>query len=97
VDWSNPSYIALKLSRFMSPRLSTFDFDDLTTLVFLCHDHCIRAEIVPLNQQHVEIVFHARRGREGQMSLRHPPIETAIARWRERHKDLFALQTTPAA
>src|SRR4051812_35405006 len=69
VEWSNTVFIELKLSKFFSiGQLSTFDFDSLTRLVFLAHDHCIRASIAPCNPQHLSIVFHPRSGRDGQMS-----------------------------
>lgn len=58
--------------------LSTFDFDKLTWLVFLCHEARIRCEISPLNFHHLEIHLSARAP-EGPMSIRHPRLGDALA------------------
>lgn len=42
IDWSNNHLIEIRLRR---GTLATYDFNDLTRLVFLAHDHCIRAQI----------------------------------------------------
>ncbi len=90
VDWANPRYQLVKLSKFSSPGggLASSDFNDLTTLIFLCHDHCIRVQILPCNPQFLELAFHPRHSRDGGMSERHPTIETAVAQWREKHETI---------
>lgn len=65
-----------------SHRLSTFDFDYLTRLVVLAHDHCVRVEIVSSAPGRIGIVMHKRAGRDGCTYDRHPTIEEAIKRVR---------------
>ncbi len=64
--------------------LSTFDFDNLTRLVFLAHDKCIRVELVQGGPRSVKIAIWKRDGRTGSMYERHPTIETALGIWRNR-------------
>ena len=85
VEWSNPLYITVTLDRgHTTSQLSTFDFNGLTALVFLAHDHCIRVDVQPCNPQKLRLMFHPRNAREGGMSTRHPTLETAVAEWRAR-------------
>lgn len=67
--------------------LSTFDFDDLTRLVFLAHDRCVRVEIVQGGPGRVGIAIWKRHCREGDFCERHPTIERALAAWRERYPE----------
>lgn len=60
-------------------QLSTFDFDGLTRLVIAAHDQCIRATICQGGPRCVKIMLHDRKGREGNMTHRHPTMEEAIA------------------
>src|ERR1039458_1928932 len=64
--------------------LSTFDFDKLTCLVFLCHDRAIRAEVMCSGPRMVKISIWKRK-REGGISERHPTIEQALETWRKYH------------
>jgi hypothetical protein len=87
VEWHNTRFLTVTLSKHCGPgRLSTFDFSALTSLVFLAHDYCIRVEIESANNTHLRVTFHPRHVREGNMSLRHPTLETAVAAWRENHQ-----------
>lgn len=67
--------------------LATFDFDELTRLVFLSHDRCIRAEIQNSGPRMVKICIWQREGREGGISERHPTIKEALSKWREKHSE----------
>ena len=58
--------------------LSTFDFDALTRLVISAHDNCVRASVRSSGPRMIKIVLHERKGREGNMSQRHPTLEQAI-------------------
>jgi hypothetical protein len=68
-----------------SGRLATFDFDDLTRLVFLAHDRCVRAEIIQSGPGRVGIAIWKRHGRSGDMYSRHPSIKCALVNWRMLH------------
>lgn len=63
--------------------LATFDFGELTRLVFLAHDCCIRVSIKPSGPRALAIMFHPRKMREGGMTARHPTLEKAVADYRE--------------
>ncbi len=63
--------------------LATFDGDQLTRLVFLAHDRCVRVSILNSGPRMVRIVIHPRMGREGGFSVKHPTIEDALAVWRK--------------
>lgn len=97
VDWSHPFFIKMRTRGC----LSTFDFNMLTRLVFLAHDHCIRVELTPCNQQFLTLYFHPRC-REGSACQRHPTAEDALSMWRTSHPgnqkepELVALAETDA-
>jgi hypothetical protein len=80
VKWDHERAIEIKISY---PNLATFDFNNLTKLVILCHDACIRLEIEPNTFNSIRFWFHRREGREGSMSRRHPTIEQAIENTRK--------------
>lgn len=82
VDWASDHHIAFTL-RYKS--LSTFDYDELTRLVFLCHDYALRCSISARANNMLELMFH-RREREGGISKRHPTIESALELWRKYHQ-----------
>lgn len=83
VDWKNPYWIEINLRG----SLSTFDFDDLTRLVFLAHDYAMRVEIDPRRNGIYKLLFH-RRVREGSLYQRHPTIEQAVNTWRKYHAEM---------
>lgn len=61
--------------------LSTFDFDNLTTLVFLAHDLLIRVEISPASNREIRLMLFPRHTRDGGTSQRHPTVRNAVDRW----------------
>lgn len=67
---------------------ATFDFNNLTRLVFLAHDRCVRAELAQSGPGRIRICIWQRDKREGQYHEKHPTIETALAQWRERESPL---------
>lgn len=60
---------------------ATFDFPELTRLVFLAHDRCLRVEVTPARNGKLKIAIW-RREREGAQSRRHPTLEKAVEAWR---------------
>ena len=76
--WDDTYRISIKIMQ----TLATFDFNELTELVVLCHDQAIRLSIGP-RMRYLELFFH-QRTREGGFTARHPTIEEAVLRCRER-------------
>jgi hypothetical protein len=61
--------------------LSTFDLNDLTRLVFLAHDKCIRVDVSQGGPNRLRLAVWKRK-REGSLYERHPTIEQALEKWR---------------
>jgi hypothetical protein len=61
--------------------LATYDYNELTKLVIMGHDRCIRVSIMPYQIKSLKIAIW-RRQREGGMSERHPTLEQAIESFR---------------
>lgn len=57
--------------------LATFDFNQLTKLVVMAHDKCIRTSVEEHSKNAVKIAIW-KREREGSMSDRHPDLESHI-------------------
>ena len=72
--------------------IATHDFDMLTRMVFLAHDMCYRLQVQQGAPGSVKIVVWKRSARAGDISYRHPTLEQAVAKWREKHKDEEARQ-----
>lgn len=77
-DWANKNYIEYSLGW---KSLSTYDFDELTRLVFLGHEMSIRVSIEPCNFHFIKLVFH-RRQKEGDKYHRHPSLDEAVKSFR---------------
>lgn len=63
--------------------LATFDYNDMTRLVFMAHDKCYRASVSPSSKSVLEIAIWKRQ-REGSMCERHPTLEQAIEKFRTK-------------
>lgn len=74
IDWRHSAYIEV---RWGGRGLATFDWNTLTTLVFLAHDLAVRVEIVPRSRQYLTLIFHPRT-RTGASWERHPSIDQAV-------------------
>ncbi len=72
VDWSDDRYISFI---YGNDNLATFDGDKLTRLVVLSHDRMIRVSIHPRAFHYLELGFHKRRSRTGDMYQRMPTME----------------------
>lgn len=71
--------------------MATFDYDDLTRFVFLCHDMQIRGSIHGSGPNLVKINLWKRQNRDGTFSERHPTLETAVEKWRKEEAKKEAL------
>lgn len=65
--------------------LASYDFDDLTRLVFLAHDYCARASVQSSGPGMIRVVIHQRDCRTGATHDRHPTIEDALTTWRKKN------------
>lgn len=57
--------------------LATFDHNDLTKLVVLCHRSCIRFDIEAASRGYLRLSFWQRHTRTGGIGRRHPDIYEA--------------------
>ncbi|MPR36594.1 hypothetical protein [Salmonirosea aquatica] len=68
--------------------LSTFDYDDLTRFVLMCHDRAYRGRVSPRNHMYVSLSIWKRKHEAGKDDryptyVTHPAIEDAIAKFRK--------------
>lgn len=68
--------------------IATYDYNELTRLVVMAHDCCIRASIMQGGPGQVKICIWERK-REGSMSLRHPILEDHIRDIRDKYTGDF--------
>jgi hypothetical protein len=61
--------------------MATFDYDQLTKLVIMTHDKCVRVELIPVRNGVLKIAIWKRLS-SGMMHERHPTIEQAIESYR---------------
>lgn len=81
ISWETVYWAPNTIAVNWSNGLATFDFSQLTKLVFLCHEARIRADISPKGFRHVEITL-SQRSHEGSISLRHPDLDEAVSDFR---------------
>jgi hypothetical protein len=65
--------------------LSTFDFNTLTTAVFMAHDRMIRLSIGSSGPGMVRMQLWERHTRSGYITERHPTIEDALEIYRKSY------------
>jgi hypothetical protein len=75
VDWTEKHNIEVIL---YSGGWSTWDFSELSRMVVLAHDRCLRLEIAPYSFHYIKL-FISQRERTGDISARHPTMEDHIA------------------
>jgi hypothetical protein len=74
-DWSSERYLEVVVYGGMA----TFDADELTRFVVLCHDYCIRGEVSPASPGWMRLRFWPRKVRDGgRIYERHPTMEQAV-------------------
>lgn len=80
--------------------LGTWDFSELTRLVFLCHEARIRGYVSAGAPRHLEIALH-QRSHEGGMASRHPNLDEAIVAFRTElgaeHSVNYGIPAVPMA
>ena len=69
--------------------LATFDFDELTRLVFLAHDRAVRVEIMQGGPRAVKIAIFQRQRTGDNAWQRHPTIDEALTMWRAGQKPTY--------
>ena len=57
--------------------LASTDYNDLTRLVLMAHDKCIRVEVVPKGMNRYLLTLSPRQ-RDGKLMTGHPTIDQAI-------------------
>jgi hypothetical protein len=62
--------------------LATWDFNQLSLLVFLCHEARIRVDLEAAATRYLRLSFHPRKA-EGGIATRHPNLEEAVALFRD--------------
>lgn len=83
IKWSTADRIFIPWNA-VAQSLSTFDTNNLTELVFLCHDACIRLNIYPHGPSYFLLVFSKRAAKRDEYSFHdsHPTLEEAVRRYR---------------
>lgn len=84
VKWDNEHWIEIVIHG----ALSTYDFDSLTRLVFLAHDHAIRVQIKGAGNGYMRLGFSPRTHdpvEDHELFYRHPTLAEAVERHRTRH------------
>jgi hypothetical protein len=77
-EWSTRGWISMT---FVGNAWATWDGENLTRLVVLAHDRCIRVSMEAAAPRVMRIDFHPRE-REGPIYRRHPTLEWAACRHR---------------
>jgi hypothetical protein len=84
VQWDNKTYIEITIH---CCGLSTYDFNDLTRLVFIAHEMALRVELEPAAHHYMKIRFHARKheGHENRhdMTTWHPTLDQAVSLFKQ--------------
>lgn len=72
---------------FVSRDMATFDFNNLTLLVFASHQYGVRACLSP-HMRYIKLQLHPRRSRLDSEPIwsRHPTIEKAVESYRRHAK-----------
>lgn len=78
-EWDSNHYVRVVIQ----DGISTYDFNTLTELVFLCHVYRVRLQINSCNPGRLALMFHERTETEKRMSRYHPDINEAVATFRE--------------
>lgn len=95
IDWN---YGGRGVAVIWHREMSTWDFNQLTMLVFLCHEARIRCSIESAGPKMMRMCFFQRKD-DGGMSVRHPNLDEAVADFRQylpvEHRIIY--RKSPAA
>lgn len=81
-DKINWSYGGSGVAVIWQRELASFDFGQLTLLVFLCHEARIRCQVESAGPRQLRIAFW-QRTHEGDMAVRHPNLDEAVVDFRK--------------
>lgn len=62
--------------------LSTYDYDELTRFVLLCHERCYRGAVSQSAPRHIRLSITKRSRESDRIEANHPTIEEAVAHMR---------------
>jgi hypothetical protein len=82
IAWESIQWGSIGISIPWDQPLATWDFQQLTMLVFLCHEARIRCSIKPHGPRCLLLAFHQREAGD-EFSRRHPNLDEAVAAFRE--------------
>lgn len=79
IDWT---YGGRGVAVIWKREMATWDFNQLTMLVFLCHEARIRCQIESAGPRMMRLSFWERK-HEGSMPVRHPSLDEAVAAFKK--------------
>lgn len=62
--------------------ISTYDYDELTRFVLLCHDRCYRGVVAQSAPRHLRLSITKRSRDNDSIAENHPTVEEAVAHLR---------------
>jgi hypothetical protein len=79
--WNYGGHDSVSVVAWAGGGFSTYDFNKMTMLVFLCHEARIRAELDPAGPKRLRLSFW-QRAADGEMHAQHPNLDEAVAAFR---------------
>lgn len=79
INWRKAEFVSGASIFAIRSSMATFDFNQMTRLVILAHDYCVRVEVSARTVRYLELMFHDRKPDGIEIWERHPTIEAAIA------------------
>lgn len=79
-NWESNQWIEVSM---WCSGMSTYDFDDLTRLVFLAHEMALRVQLEPSAHHHVKLIFHPRSNDSDKRYMWHPNLDEAVTLFRQ--------------
>jgi hypothetical protein len=78
IDWDYGNGVSLTWNQ----ELATWDFDQLSRLVFLCHAARIRCSLSAVAPRKIRMCFWQRKA-TGDMAVRHPNLDEAVTAFKQ--------------